>query len=254
MTSSKIEILEKNIEDRKKRLSHKGTNLNVSLNKMQYSNKIFIGKYNKKYKNALFIGVGHGHDVLLSFFNSYISRADGVDPYYSSDGNDSVDYNNLLNLIDNLDLNKKFILHKQTIQTYLAKCNEKYDLIVLPDVLHHIFVTESLLEKSKLFDECTFLFQSLYKVSRDKCDLLISDAPRTGLRIILSNNKIIENNVDYKTKQPHKQWKLAIEKSGWFHQETEYYIPYFLKKFTFILKFKIFSWFFANRYFISFRK
>jgi len=254
MSKSQFEQLKNYIEKRKTRSNNKGRALSISINKMEYSNRVSLGSYNKKFDNALFVGVGHGHDVLMHLINGYIKKADGVDPYFALDGNDDLDYSNLINLTQDLGLSDRLTIYKKTIQTYLDNCKKNYDLIVLPDVLHHIFVTEKLLNHSEWFDECVDLFQGFYKITNNECDLLISDAPRFGLRANLAKKRIIKSHVDYKTKQPSEQWRLAVEKAGWTYQSTEFYIPYAFRQLSIILKIPIFSWFISNRYFIRFKK
>ena len=162
MSKSQFEQLKNYIEKRKTRSNNKGRALSISINKMEYSNRVSLGNYNKKFDNALFVGVGHGHDVLMHLINGYIKKADGVDPYFALDGNDDLDYSNLINLTQDLGLSDRLTIYKKTIQTYLDNCKKNYDLIVLPDVLHHIFVTEKLLNHSEWFDECVDLFQGFY--------------------------------------------------------------------------------------------
>ena len=254
MSKNQIEQLKDFIEKRRMRSNEKGRSLSVSIDKMSYSNSVSVGSYNKKFDNALFVGVGHGHDVLMHLINGYVDKVDGVDPYYALDGNDDLDYENLVNLTQDLGLNERLTIYKETIQTYLSNCKKNYDLIVLPDVLHHIFVTEKLLSHSECFDECVNLFQNFYDKTDNQCDLLISDAPRFGLRANLTKKGVINSHVNYRTKQPSVEWKLAAEKAGWTHKSTEFYIPYALRQLSIILKIPVFSWIISNRYFIRFKK
>ena len=184
MSKNQIEQLKDFIEKRRMRSNEKGRSLSVSIDKMSYSNSVSVGSYNKKFDNALFVGVGHGHDVLMHLINGYVDKVDGVDPYYALDGNDDLDYENLVNLTQDLGLNERLTIYKETIQTYLSNCKKNYDLIVLPDVLHHIFVTEKLALKTMLdveSDELTEAMMlaekvgnSIYRIEWDGDKLLIS--------------------------------------------------------------------------------
>jgi hypothetical protein len=254
MITDQLKKLEIYIEKRKIRSNNNGKGLNISINKMQYLNNVILSKKSKKYENALFVGVGHGHDVLLHLINENIKKADGVDPYFAEDGNDDYDYKNLIDLTKHIGLDKKLTVYKNTIQTYLNDCKKNYDLIILPDVLHHIFVTKDLLNQSQLFEKCVDLFKSFYTKTNYECDLIITDAPRFGFRPNLVKRGLIKTNVNYETKQPFNQWKFAAEEAGWKHISTEFYIPYALRHFSLILKIPILSWFISNRYILKFKK
>lgn len=179
------------------RLSRRSS-LTVSYEKLLYSNEIIFGDHH--YGNALFVGVGHGHDAIIQMLLSRIQKVDGVDPFFPKDGNDDTDYVALLSLIKDLDSQGRFSVHKEIIQDYLKTCRKKFDLIVLPDVLHHIFVTEERLDRTALHDQCVNLFRRLASVSNESGVMIISDAPRSGLRCALANHGFINSAVNYKTK------------------------------------------------------
>lgn len=244
----KFDSLEASIKDRLLRRS----SLTVSYEKLFYANETIFGRSN--YDSALFVGVGHGHDALVQLLLNRIQTVDGVDPFYPEDGNDDADYTALLAVVEDLDLQTRFNVFKDEIQSFLKKPSRTYDLIVLPDVLHHIFVTENRLDRTDLFEHCVKLFRQLASVSRENGTLIISDAPRTGLRCMLSNYGLIKSAVNYRTKQAANQWVSAAKLAGWKFEYTKAYAPYVLRFVAHLIDVPPLPWFYSNHYHSRLRK
>lgn len=240
------EVLIKSIEKRakKKRLSS-------SIEKLKYASRLFfLPMGENKFNKVLFVGVGHGHDALLALAENKAEVVVGVDPYIAEDGNDNEDYDELVALIDELDLTHRFILHKETIQGFLERNTDVYDLIVIPDVLHHIFVTCESLAQSQLFHEAKALFRQLRMISATPDSVLaISEAYRFGLRPWLSKKGFIAGHIDYFTKQSPDQWGHAAASGGWQCIESRVYVPFALRKLSWLLRRSVLRWVFATRYF-----
>lgn len=227
--------------------------LSVSFEKMQYAGNVFLESLPQdRFKNALFIGVGHGHDALLSLANGNIERVVGVDPYIESDGNGDEDYRDLIEAIRDYGLGERFAVHKATIEEFLDYNNESFDLIVIADVLHHIFVTRDRLVKSSLFDDARSLFRSL-KEAAPGGYLAISDVQRYGLRPWATRLGILKGNVNYATKQSHWQWDRAIVEAGWARIGMKNYIPYRLRNLSPLLGGNLGRWTICSKYFLYYK-
>ena len=228
-------------------------NLSITFTKMKYALNEFLDINTPSLaKRALFIGVGQGHNAILAMLEGRIENIDGVDPYVGSDGNDDYDYYELKKLISLYKLDDNFFIHKESIEEFLLKNKNKYDLIVIEDVLHHIFVTCELLSKSILYESSKKLFWDLWEASSKGCILAIAESPRNGLRPFLVKNRLLRESVDYSTKQPSIEWcKVANKK--WSFISYKNYIPYSLRKCKLLLKYRFISPLFATKYFLYFR-
>lgn len=243
-----FDSLKASIKDRLVRRS----SLTVSYEKLLYANQTVFGS--SMYESALFVGVGHGHDAVLQLLLNQIRAVDGVDPFYPEDGNDGDDYTALLALVDEFNLQTRFNVFKEEIQSFLKKTSRAYDLIVLPDVLHHIFVTENRLVRTQLFEQCVKLFKQFYSVSRENGTLVISDAPRAGLRCILANYGLVNTAVNYRTKQAPNQWISAAKLAGWEFEYTKAYVPYPLRSIAHLIDVPPLPWFYSNHYHLRLRR
>ena len=222
-----ISLLEQKIDARAKRRG-----LTVSFQKLAYATRAqFRPCAGRQFKRALFVGVGHGHDVIVALSLSHIVKVIGVDPYYGDDGNDNSDYEGLLSTIDEMKLADRFTVFKGTIQEYLVQHQDTdlFDLIILPDVLHHIFVEKRPLEETNSFGDAVDLFQDLKRVATGDCCLIINEVQRTGLRPWLHGLGIVKGNVDYSTKQGPSSWTKALIKAGWKRIEISTYVPWALR-------------------------
>jgi len=223
-------LLEKHIS---RRAAHRS--LTVNLTKMRYvQTSLFSMVPEDNRKRALYVGVGHGHDATLALLSEMVEEVIGVDPFIETDGNGDEDYRALLELIDELELNNSFTVERKTIQDYLATCNKTFDLIIVSDALHHIFVTTDLLSHSELFADAVSLFSDLYRVSNKSGMMVISEVEKYGLRPWLNRTGVLKGNIDFSTKQPSCEWKKAAEKASWKLCNVRNYIPYQLRFFTFL--------------------
>ncbi len=226
MTENAIHILEESIVRRADR-----RDLHVSLNHLRYAlNEFFRHIPESARGKALFVGVGHGHDAMLALLNGYVQSVVGVDTYGDEEGgeegNDAVDYQELQDLIDKCGVRDRFVVHKETVQSYLAATQERFDLIVCADVLHHIFETTELLSRSSSFEPAAQLFNEFAKVSNPNACVAISEFQRHGLRPFLKQIGILKGHVYYTHKQPWSEWRKAGEASSWKLHQLVNYIPY----------------------------
>lgn len=223
-------LLEKHIS---RRAEHRG--LTVNLTKMRYVQaSLFSMIPEENRKRALYVGVGHGHDATLALLSGMVEEIIGVDPFVETDGNGDEDYRDLLELINKLKLNNSFTVERKTIQDYLATCNKTFDLIIISDALHHIFVTTALLSHSELFADAVSLFSDLYRVSNKSGVMVISEVERYGLRPWLNRIGVLKGHIDFPTKQPSYEWKKAAEKASWKLCDIRNYVPYPLRFVPFI--------------------
>jgi len=142
-----------------------------------------------------------------------------------------------MELIDQYDLGDRFRVEKRTIADYLSHSNDKFDLVVCNDVLHHIFWTKELLSQSNFFSEAVNLFNHLTESCCQNGMLVVAEPERHGLRQMLTRLGVLKGSVNYKTKQPRGEWVKAAIKGGWsLHREINY-IPW---------KFRKHSWFWSG--------
>lgn len=205
--------------------------LHVDINRLRYVNSCLYSIIPKENRpNVLYVGVGHGHDAVLALLDGLVSNVVGVDPYIAGHGNSDADYQELLALIDVYGLADCFIVEPTTIERYLDKRTESFDLIVLSNVLHHIFVTEEPLGRSDCFSEAVTLFKNLAVASNPGGTLVISEAQRHGVRPFLSNLGVLRGAVNYRTKQSWNEWNKAVTCAEWSLNKVQNYVPYRLRK------------------------
>lgn len=194
--------------------------------RLVYANEALYQWCSRAPEHTLYVGVGHGFDALLALRANLTERITGVDPYIDSDGNDSADYDHLLEMISEFDFEDRFVVERVAIQEFLADSVGAFDLIVCNDVLHHIFWTEERLTKSRYFSEAVDLFRSLRDVSSQDGALVIADVERHGLRQLMSNVGIVDTSVVYRAKQPREEWSRAAIEAGWIRAEQTNYVPW----------------------------
>ncbi len=227
--------------------------LSGTFEKFKYLNNVLFEKINSKNNFFLFVGVGHGLDSIMALKQGHANYIEGIDPYFSEDGNGEEDYKTLKNLIKKIGLNNKFKLLKTTFDKYYLRNKKKFDEIVINDVLHHIFVTCENLNQSKLHDKAVNMFIKLRRLLKEDGFLVISDVNRIGFRQFLVNKKIIKSCVDYSTKQNWNQWYGALKKAGWYLEHLENYVPFHLRAFRKILKGKLGRYTICEKYIMYLR-
>lgn len=212
--------------------------LSVDINRMSYAfDSLFASLGERSFNNALFVGIGHGHDALFMLLQDKARTIIGVDPYIETDGNGQDDYNALIEASKTLSLSHRIQVYQGTIQEYLIQnTKDKFDLVIISDVLHHIFVTTDPLSQSNLYLEACELFASLRRNSTEDAVLAIADVERHGLRPLLHTYGPLKRQVEYNTKQSAKEWNKAITAGGWTLFNSKNYVPYAMRKAKFLEK------------------
>ena len=230
--------------------------LSVSMENMQYAHSLmFRPVSDRHFRNALYVGVGHGHDAILTLLNNRAEAVIGVDPFLKEDGNDDEDYLSLLNLIEEMKLKDRFDLRRTTIEEFLTSCRSQFDLIVASDVFHHIFVTRRKLSRDfGVAAQLNTLCSDLFGVARDEGVLLVSEVERHGIRPILNKLGLHKTNVGFSTKQSAGQWRRGIESSGWNSTGIGNYVPHRLRRWFFLKWGLLPRMTVCNRYHLYFRK
>jgi hypothetical protein len=207
-------------------LRAKRRNLTVNLDKMTYVDQWIFSHTKSKCRNALYVGVGHGHDALYALLEGNVDRVVGVDPYVESDGSDEQDYDELKELIERYDLHDRFKVYKTTVQDYLIHSEEMFDHVFLIDVLHHIFATKNRLQKSKYFVEAVDLFKSIWERTDSGGRLIAVEVERYGLRQLLVRMGFVKGFINYSTKQPWRAWTAAMTRANFSYVDKSIYIPW----------------------------
>ena len=204
--------------------------LTADSTRLRYLNRcLFGGLPGGRASATLYVGVGHGLDALLALQQQLTDTVVGVDPYIGAHGNDDDDYQTLLTSIEKLGLSSRLTVYRSTIEDYLSKAHQRFDCIICNDVLHHIFVTEELLCRSRCYSQAVHLFRDLSKVTRPDCTLIISEVERHGLRPLLARCHVLRSSVNYKTKQPRNEWANAAVAGGWSFVAGANYVPWRLR-------------------------
>lgn len=196
---------------------------------------------------ALYVGVGHGHDALLALAEDRFAHIVGADPFKGG-GNDDGDYQELLGLIREHGLEPRFEIAVGTVDDYLARSEATFDVILCPDVLHHIFVTFEPLRRTPHFAACAELFGRLAGRANPGARLIITDVHRHGLRPWLTNLGMLKGNIDYRSKQPWTAWVAAAEQAGWRLLQRRFYVPYALRNGRNVIENPIGGYTVCNRY------
>lgn len=209
--------------------------LKVDLARMRYLNSLLfdVGVKTKATK-TLYVGVGHGHDALLSIIDNQTERVIGVDPFIGGHGNNDEDFRLLIEIIDELGLAERFTLKRMYVQEYLDEATDKVDRIVCNDVLHHIFVTSERLTKSELYPGAVELFAKFRDAITDDGVLVVADVGRHGLRQYLHGVArplgFARFQGNYVRKQQWTEWDAALQEAGWRREAVRNYVPFSLRE------------------------
>lgn len=205
--------------------------LRTDLQRLRYASRYIFSE--KSQTNAvpstLFLGVGHGLDAVLARLDGCTNYVVGVDPYIADDGNDDEDYARLNNLIDACGVSDRFEIHRCRFDEYQPNFEDRPMLIVINDVLHHIFTTTDPLRASPLMADVIEMFLKLCRASAPGARLVVSDVNRRGLRQALVNSGLLNSAVRYSTKQDWSEWDAAITEAGWKRVSAIAYVPYPLR-------------------------
>jgi hypothetical protein len=225
--------------------------LTGSLTGMRYANSYLFADGSAR--NALYVGVGHGLDALLALADGHVDRAIGVDPFIAEHGNDEDDQATLARLIADLGLAGRFVLHKGIIQDYRPASDDAPDMVVISDVLHHIFETPEPLRRSALYPKAAALFRHLREIAAPDARLVIGDVSRTGLRPLLGRIGLHQTYIDWNTKQNWREWDAAITLAGWRRVRLDDYIPHRLGGLKGRLPGAVLRYTLCNRYVMTYR-
>lgn len=244
------------IDEAIKKRSESKNSLNVSTKKICRSVDILYSGIPFIAKNALYVGVGHGHDAIIALLNNKVEMVTGVDPYFEGHGNTESDYRELLHLIDAYSLETRFIVRREKIEEYLENQGEgSYDLIIANDVFHHIYETTKPLSKSDLYIDAVQLFKKLKVLAADNCMLVLGEVQRYGLIPLLKNIGFQKNSsINYRTKQSIGEWKNLITAAGWSYYKLKYYVPYQLRKYEVLFSNFLIGPLVIKRFHIYFKK
>lgn len=233
------------------RCSRRGSSADAT--RFRYANaRIYASLAGHPASHALYVGVGHGLDALLALEDGLAQRVTGVDPFVGEHGNDEGDYHNLLELIGETGLADRFRLVRATVQEYIEGQEASFDLIICNDVLHHIFVTETPLQRSDLADEAESLFRAFHEVCTSRALLVIGEPERHGPRQVLTHIGLLGGSVEYSTKQASGEWRDAATRAGWRFVARRYYVPWRLRRLESILSGSLGRWTVCDKYLLSF--
>lgn len=236
-------------------LRSKGRKLHIDLKRMRYANQMLmesIPQCNRR--RVLYVGIGHGHDALLNLLEGNVQRIVGVDPYLGNGGKGEKDYKELLGLIEHYGLQERIDIVRTTIQEFLKTNETLYDLVVMNDVLHHMFVTKLPLSRSELFESTVEFFKSLEGRVSDSGVMVISDVQRTGIRPWLSRVRVLRGNVNYSTKQNWYEWRRAADETSWVFTLCKKYLPWALRKYGVLCFGSLGLYTVSARYYLYFRR
>ena len=229
------------------------TEITTSLVKLKYATNCFFEPLShKQFKKALYVGVGHGHDALLALQTGIVENVVGCDPFLENDGNGDRDWLALTTFINNNGLSERFAVRRTSAAEFLQANKEKFDLVVMADVAHHMWVTKHPLNTSALFESAVEFFR-LLRLAAPESYLAFSDVQRHGLRQWLNRLGILRGCVDYTTKQSHKQWALAICAAEWKPLAMQNYVPYNLRMLGKVVKGRMGRWTVCDRYHMYFK-
>ncbi len=210
--------------------------LNTDLARLRYTNNyIYSGIGNQRDGRVLYVGIGHGHDAVLAMMDGLVGNIVGVDPFRAKDGGLRPEYEELISLVKRCGLEDRFSVERLGIDEYIKNCRERFDAIICGDVLHHIFISEKSLSKSKVFDNAVSIFSGLAGLVRKQGFVAIGEVDRIGLRPLIANLLLAlgikhKFSKKYRAKQVRGQWARAAVRGGWSLLYYKNYVPWRLRK------------------------
>lgn len=205
--------------------------LKLSTEKLFYSRIYVTPELREHGENVLYVGIGHGLNVIQDLVSGTVQNAVGVDPYIEGHGNDHQSFLNLLDFVKESKLSERLAVHYKEVQEYLPGCREKFSAVVCFDVLHHIFITADPISRSRHAKDAIILFKALREKTMNGGLLLVGETQRYGLRQLLWRFGVLPSRVNYRTKQNFSEWRMLIEQSGFKLLKQKVYIPWVLRKF-----------------------
>lgn len=224
--------------------------LTGSLAGMRYANSYVFA--DGPANHAVYVGVGHGLDALLALADGHVEKVVGVDPFISEHGNDGGDEATLERLIAELGFTERFALHNGIIQDYQPDKGNLPDLIIINDVLHHIFETSERLSCSPLGPTAVKLFHNLGRIAAPNARLVIGDVSRHGLRPLLGRVGLHQAYIDWNTKQNWREWDEVIRLAGWRYLAAVDYVPYALRYLRPVIRGPIFRYSILTKYYLHY--
>jgi 2-polyprenyl-3-methyl-5-hydroxy-6-metoxy-1,4-benzoquinol methylase len=222
---ARVRDLEEHVNRRAER---RGLSINVV--RLRYACESLLAPVPRRARESvLCVGVGHGHDALLNLLEGRYGRVTGVDPFNEADGNGDGEYRELRALIDEWGLGNRFEVRRVTIGDFLESDDRRYGLVLMSDVLHHIFVTRQPLRHSEEYGGAVALFRALKNRAAEGGMMAISDVQRSGPRPWLQRLGFLGRQVEYATKQNWCEWKGAAKRGGWRFARHDWYVPWALR-------------------------
>ena len=249
MTGAPVTVLDEAIARRAERRG-----LTADLQAMRYANGYGVGRSDTPPRRALYVGVGHGLDALLALADGVAEKVTGVDPFIATHGNDDDDYETLVELIADLGLASRFDLHRSTIEDYRPARGKQADLVIINDVLHHIFETKEVLSRSSMFKDAVALLERLKEISAPNARLVIGDVSRHGIRPLLGRWGLLHHWIDYRTKQNWREWDAAAQTAGWKNGSIRNYTPYGQRHVSAFFAGPLARYTVCNKYYIAYEK
>jgi len=193
----------------------KSKGANVSLDSFRYEFEQFkeiVGK--QKFPRVLEIGSGSGLFLTYLLVSSHSDQCVGIDPVYEKDGTKKNEVHKTREIIEEMNIKNKIDLRFQTFQGFLKSGEDKYDLIIFRDSLHHIYPKEGKDSKK----------ESIRNLSRVKSFLkdnghiyiLEESRPHFLYRLGHDLHRLLRGNdkMDWKDKRTKGEWKNILKEAG----------------------------------------
>ncbi len=189
--------------------------------------------------NQLFSGIGIEGKKLLDIgggkatagflFSSRLKKYVCVDPYEGT-GNPKENFNLVTNLVKEKNIKNMEIKKMNLEKFYMENSRNIFDIVLLSDVLHHIFPAPALLKNVVEYLNLVARFLK----SPGGLLLIREVMPINISQVISSLNK---NNVNFSTKQFPGFWLRAIKETDFFNYFFyQYHVPFKLRLFFPVIK------------------